>query len=102
MKKKNGFAIREVCGEKVIIGEGLEAINFGKIISMNGLHSGFTTQGRASQPVYSPSSASESPICMYITAASPVTRTFGRPSAKYSVGTHDQGEIFFCINEKMV
>lgn len=35
MKKKNGFALREVCGEKVIIGEGLEAINFGKIISMN-------------------------------------------------------------------
>lgn len=35
MKKKNGFALREVCGERVIIGEGLEAINFGKIISLN-------------------------------------------------------------------
>lgn len=35
MKKKNGFTLRDVCGEKVIIGEGLEAINFGKIITLN-------------------------------------------------------------------
>ena len=35
MRKKEGFVLREVCDEKVIIGEGLEAIDFGKMISMN-------------------------------------------------------------------
>lgn len=35
MKKKSGFVLREVCGEKVIVGEGLGAIDFGKLISMN-------------------------------------------------------------------
>ena len=27
--------LREVCGEKVIVGEGLQTINFGKLISLN-------------------------------------------------------------------
>ena len=35
MKLKNGFVLREVCGEKVIVGEGIETINFGKMISLN-------------------------------------------------------------------
>ena len=35
MKIKNGFVLRQVCGENVIVGEGLEAINFGKLLSMN-------------------------------------------------------------------
>ena len=35
MKLKEGFVLREVCGEKVIVGEGLGAINFGKLISLN-------------------------------------------------------------------
>lgn len=35
MKKKDGFVLREVCGEKVIIGEGIDAVDFGKLISMN-------------------------------------------------------------------
>ena len=35
MKIKNGFVLREVCGEKVIVGEGVETINFGKLISLN-------------------------------------------------------------------
>ena len=35
MKIKKGFVLREVCGEKVIVGEGLETINFGKLISLN-------------------------------------------------------------------
>ena len=35
MKQKEGFVLREVCGEKVIVGEGLGAINFGKLISLN-------------------------------------------------------------------
>ena len=35
MKRKEGFILREVCGEKVIVGEGLGAIDFGKLISIN-------------------------------------------------------------------
>ena len=35
MKLKKGFVLREVCGENVIIGEGLETVNFGKIINLN-------------------------------------------------------------------
>lgn len=35
MKRKEGFILREVCGEKVIVGEGLGAIDFGKLISLN-------------------------------------------------------------------
>lgn len=35
MKIKNGFVLREVCGEQVIVGEGLDAINFGKLLSLN-------------------------------------------------------------------
>ncbi|MBR0049849.1 MAG: PqqD family protein [Prevotella sp.] len=35
MKIKKGFKLRNVCGEKIIIGEGIENIDFSKIISMN-------------------------------------------------------------------
>ena len=35
MKRKDGFVLREVCGEKVIVGEGLGAIDFGKLLSLN-------------------------------------------------------------------
>ena len=35
MKVKTGFVLREVCGEKVIVGEGLGAVDFGKLISLN-------------------------------------------------------------------
>ncbi|MBQ4386384.1 MAG: PqqD family protein [Prevotella sp.] len=35
MKVKNGFVLREVCGENVIVGEGLGAVDFGKLISLN-------------------------------------------------------------------
>jgi hypothetical protein len=35
MRIKKGFVLREVCGERVIIGEGLGAINFGKMLSLN-------------------------------------------------------------------
>jgi hypothetical protein len=35
MKRKEGFVLREVCGEKVIVGEGLGAIDFGKLLSIN-------------------------------------------------------------------
>ena len=35
MKQKKGFVLREVCGEKVIVGEGLGAVNFGKLLALN-------------------------------------------------------------------
>ncbi len=35
MKQKEGFVLRNVCGENVIVGEGLGTIDFGKLISLN-------------------------------------------------------------------
>lgn len=35
MKAKPGFNIREVCGEQIIVAEGLENLDFTNIISMN-------------------------------------------------------------------
>ena len=35
MRIKKGFVLREVCGERVIMGEGLGAINFGKLLALN-------------------------------------------------------------------
>ncbi len=35
MKQKEGFVLRCVCGEQIIVGEGLGTIDFGKLISLN-------------------------------------------------------------------
>ncbi len=35
MKQKEGFVLRDVCGEHVIVGEGIGTIDFGKLISLN-------------------------------------------------------------------
>ena len=35
MKLKKGCVLREVCGEKIIVGEGAETVDFGKMISLN-------------------------------------------------------------------
>lgn len=35
MRIKKGFVLRKVCGEHVIIGEGLGAIDFGKMLALN-------------------------------------------------------------------
>ena len=35
MKIKKGFVLREMCGENIVAGEGLEHINFNKLISLN-------------------------------------------------------------------
>ncbi len=35
MKKKKGFNLRNICGENIIVAEGIENIDFSKIISMN-------------------------------------------------------------------
>ena len=32
---KKGFVLRTVCGENVIVGEGLDAINFGRMLCLN-------------------------------------------------------------------
>ena len=36
MKIKKGFVLREVCGENVIMCEGVKAIDFRKILALNG------------------------------------------------------------------
>lgn len=35
MKKKPGFVMRSVCGERFLIAEGLENIDFSKLIALN-------------------------------------------------------------------
>lgn len=35
MKKKEGFALRTVCGEHIIVAEGSTNIDFSKVISLN-------------------------------------------------------------------
>ena len=35
MKKKDGLVLRDVCGEKVIVAEGLGAGDFGNMLSLN-------------------------------------------------------------------
>lgn len=35
MKQKEGFGLRNVCGEHVLVAEGIENINFSQIVSFN-------------------------------------------------------------------
>lgn len=35
MRQKKGFVMRNVCGDNVIVGEGLEQINFNKLLTLN-------------------------------------------------------------------
>ena len=35
MKIKEGFTLRTLCGEHIVVGEGLDQINYNKIISLN-------------------------------------------------------------------
>jgi len=35
MKLKEGFVLRDVCGEKVIMGEGIGALDFGRLLCLN-------------------------------------------------------------------
>ena len=35
MKTKKGFHLRTICGENIIVAEGIENIDFSRIISMN-------------------------------------------------------------------
>jgi hypothetical protein len=35
MRQKKGFVMRNVCGDNVIVGEGIEQINFNKLLTLN-------------------------------------------------------------------
>jgi len=35
MRIKQGFVLREVCGEQVIMGEGIGALDFGRLLCLN-------------------------------------------------------------------
>ncbi len=35
MKIKDGFTLRTLCGEHIVIGEGLAQVNFNKMLSLN-------------------------------------------------------------------
>ena len=35
MRQKEGFVLREICGEKAVVAEGNKVVDFGKMISMN-------------------------------------------------------------------
>ncbi len=35
MKLKSGFVLRDVCGEQVIMGEGIGALDFGRLLCLN-------------------------------------------------------------------
>lgn len=35
MKIKDGFTLRTICGEHVVVGEGLAQVNFNKMLSLN-------------------------------------------------------------------
>ena len=36
MKIKEGFTLRTLCGEHIVVGEGLDQVNYNRIISLNG------------------------------------------------------------------
>lgn len=35
MREKKGFGLRDIAGQKVVVAEGVENIDFGKVIAMN-------------------------------------------------------------------
>ena len=35
MRIKDGFILRTICGENVVVGEGLAQVNFNKLLSLN-------------------------------------------------------------------
>ena len=61
MRTKKGFSLRTVCGENVLMAEGLETIDFGKLIRLNGT-SAFMWQEAVRQGEFTPESLAEA-IC---------------------------------------
>ena len=53
MRTRKGFTLRTVCGENVLMAEGLETIYFGKLIRLIG-NSAFRWQEAVSQREFSP------------------------------------------------
>ena len=37
MRQKKGFVLRDVCGEHVIVGEGLGAVHYGRLLALNAI-----------------------------------------------------------------
>ena len=35
MKQKDGFVLREICGEMAVVAEGLQGVDLGKVVAMN-------------------------------------------------------------------
>ena len=35
MKIKDGFTLRQICGEYIVVGEGLAQVNFNKLLTLN-------------------------------------------------------------------
>ena len=35
MRQKEGFVLRDICGDKTIVAEGLQVVDFGKMVTMN-------------------------------------------------------------------
>ena len=58
MKIKDGFKLRQVCGENVIMAEGLSTVDFGKLVSLNGT-AAFLWKEATNQGEFSPESLSE-------------------------------------------
>ena len=65
-----------------------------RITSTNGLQSGLTTQGNAISEVNKAISLLGTPSCANSVTLILVTKKYGIPSAKYSVGTHTHGDIW--------
>lgn len=65
--------------------------------STNGLQSGLTTQGKAISEVNKAISLFGTPSCAKSVMLMLVTKKYGIPSAKYSVGTHTNGDIFLIL-----
>lgn len=35
MRQKEGFVLREICGDMAVVAEGLQVVDFGKMVTMN-------------------------------------------------------------------
>lgn len=49
MRIKKGFVLREVCGEQVIMGEGVNALDFGRLLCLNETAAWLWNQASASE-----------------------------------------------------
>ena len=64
MKRKKGLVLREVCGQNVILGEGLDAVDFSNMIAINGT-SAFLFEEAGRQENFTAESLAESLVKEY-------------------------------------